>query len=61
LELGRQGCLVGLDLFGQVLPLLLFVQGLLQLGFGGAELLGYRPLVGTEGLKGALEPGQLLL
>lgn len=61
LELGRQGRLVGLDLFGQVLPLLLFVQGLLQLGFGGAELLGYLTLVGTEGLKGVLEPGQLLL
>ncbi len=61
LELGRKGRLVGLDLFGQLLPLLLFVQGLSQLGFGGTELLGYRPLVGTEGLQGVLEPVQLLL
>ena len=61
LELGQQGRLVGLDLFGQTLPLLLLILGQLQLGFSSAELLSENPLVGTESLKGPLKPGQLLL
>ena len=56
-QLGSQGHLVGLNLLGQLLPLLLLPQGLLQLGLCVAELLGDGAVIGQEGIELALQPG----
>ena len=59
LQLSREGSLVRLGRFRQLFPLLLFVEGLLQLGLCGAELLSHRSSFGAEGIERTLQRGQL--
>ena len=59
LQLSREGNLVRLSSFGQMLPLLLLIECLLQLGLRGAELLGHDSSLGAEGIERTLQGGQL--
>jgi hypothetical protein len=56
--LSSEGNLVRLGRFGQLFPLLLFVEGLLQLGLCGAELLSHGSSLGAEGIERTLQAGQ---